>query len=242
MTAIGGCVLIAEISAQQSASGLGVLTDLDAVFAPATDVDSAAVFCAAPAPYGIAQLSSATILAGVPSVEMSAWISGYGSADHSRISLGARKPWTIGRGFSIGVRAECSWMLFRGFANSVDLRFGGHVLTHQDEWTFGVSIDDVVVVGVEPLPWLRCSVGYSTDDLGGAFDVIMNGAQEIAVMLTGRWAVVPHTTMVGSVLTSPLTIRLEAMFDAIDPVDVVVGIQHVEELGISPRISVRWPW
>ncbi len=231
-----------EIEAQQSASGTGVLTDLDAISAPAMTVDSAVVFDALPAPFGIPELSTITVVAGPHSPAISAWMSGYTSANHSKLSFGMRRPWVLSTGFSLGTRVECTWMIFRGFADVVDVRVGAHALMLRENWKFGVAIDDIVVVGREPLPWLRCSAGYSIDDVEGAVDVIMNGAQQLAVMLTGRWESRVGLTVVGSVLSSPLTIRLGVKIEAIEPADIIVGIRHVEDLGVSPHLAVRWPW
>ena len=231
-----------EIEAQQSASGTGVLTDLDAISAPAMTVDSAVVFDAIPAPYGIPELSTFTVVAGPHSPAISAWMSGYTSAEHSKLSYGGRRPWVLSTGFSLGTRVECTWMIFRGFADVVDVRVGAHALMLRENWKFGVAIDDIVVVGREPLPWLRCSAGYSMADLEGAVDVIMNGAQQLAVMLTGRWESRVGLTVVASVLSSPLTIRLGVKIEAIEPADIIVGICHVEDLGVSPHLAVRWPW
>ncbi|HLP28110.1 MAG TPA: hypothetical protein VK147_05665 [Candidatus Didemnitutus sp.] len=234
--------MIGEIYAQQSASGIGVLSDLDAISAPAVTVDSAVVFDAIPAPYGLPELSTFTVVAGPQSPAISAWMSGYTSAEHSKLSFGVRRPWVLSSGFSLGTRVECTWMVFRGFADVVDLRVGVHALMLREDWKFGVAIDDIVVVGREPLPWLRCSAGYSMDDLKGAVDVIMNGVQDLAVMLTTRWDSRAGLIAVGSVCTSPLTIRLDVKIDVIEPADIIVGFYHVEDLGLSPHLAVRWPW
>ncbi len=231
-----------ELCAQQSASGIGVLTDQDAVYVPSKAVDSAVVFTVTPAPYGLSELSTAMIVVGLPSAEVSAWISGYAFSEHARVSFGARRRWSLGTGFSIGLRAESTVMVFRGFSNAADLRVGVHATMRKEEWTFGAAIDDIAVVGVEPLPSLRCSAGYSMPEVEGSFDLIMNGAQELTSMLTGRWIPSQELTLVGSVLASPLTLRLDVRLSTIEPIDVVVGFNNVEDLGFSSHIALRWPW
>ena len=231
-----------EICAQQSASGIGVLTDGDAIYVPSKGVDSAVVFTVAPAPYGLSELSTAMIVVGLPAVEVSAWISGYAFSDHARVSLGTRKRWSLGTGFSLGLRAESAMRVFRGFSSTADLRMGVHATMQREQWTFGAAIDDIAVVGVEPLPWLRCSAGYSMTEVEGSFDLIMNGAQELTSMITGRWTPSKELTFVGSVLASPLTLGLDVRLSTIDPIDIVVGFNNVEDLGFSSHITVRWPW
>lgn len=231
-----------EIGAQQSASGIGVLTDQDAVDVPSAGVDSAVVFTATPAPYGLVELSAARIVVGLPKADVAVWISGYAFSDHARVSLGARQRWSLSTGFSLGLRAESTAMFFRGFSNTMDLRIGVHALVQRDEWAFGAAIDDIVVVGAEPLPWLRCSAGYSVSDVAGSLDLIMNGAQDLTAMITGRWRASDELTLVSSALASPLTIRLDVRMSTIEPLDIVVGLINVEDLGISSHVALRWPW
>ncbi|MBC8124237.1 MAG: hypothetical protein H7X70_00760 [Candidatus Kapabacteria bacterium] len=43
-------------------------------------------------------------------------------------------------------------------------------------------------------------------------------------------------------LTSPLTIRLDARISTFDAVELVLGIKHVENLGMSPHVVATLPW
>ncbi|MBK9184632.1 MAG: hypothetical protein IPM83_16435 [Ignavibacteria bacterium] len=61
-------------------------------------------------------------------------------------------------------------------------------------------------------------------------------------MITGRWMPSQELTLVGSVLASPLTLGLSVRLSTIEPIDVVVGFNNVEDLGFSSHIAVRWPW
>ena len=242
VTAMVVFILNGHVFAQQSASGCGILSEIDAMAVPAWDIDSQIVVEAIAAPFGLTELSRATFAIGLPHLPVSMWLSGRSASGWSDVTLGGRSTWSPGPGFHFGLRTTIGWTILRGFSNTLDVRLGLSALVRRDEWTFGASIDDIVVVGSQPVPWVRCAAMYAFELYNIAVDVVMNSESEVALLFSGVWMPTNDVTLVAGLLTSPLTIRLDARISTFDAIELVLGIKHVENLGMSPHVVATLPW
>ncbi|MCX6141267.1 MAG: hypothetical protein NTX15_10660 [Candidatus Kapabacteria bacterium] len=228
--------------AQQSASGCGILTPIDAIAVPARAIDSTWAASAEPAPYGLTELSRGTVAASLPHIPLLLWVSGSASEGWSNLTVGGFSNWSAGTDFRIGVRSSLNLSVFRGFSSVCAAKVGINAVFRRKEWTFGASIDDLAVVGSRAAPWVRVAAMVNLDFYDLALDVIMNSTNEMGLLLTGVWRPVPVLELVLGLLTAPTTIRLDGRISAFGDLAVVVGLQHFEGLGFSPHIALQMPW
>ncbi len=209
---------------------------------PAWEIDSQIVVEAIAAPFGLTELSRATFAIGLPHLPVSMWLSGRSASGWSDVVLGGRTTWSPGTGFHVGLRTTVGWTILRGFSNSVDVRLGINALVRRDQWTFGASIDDIVVVGSQPALWVRCAAMFTSDIYSVAADVVMNSKGDVALQCTGVWLPATDVTIVAAILSAPLTIRLDAHIASIETIEIILGIRHVDNLGTSPHVILTCPW
>lgn len=242
VTAIHAFTFTSYAHSQQSASGCGVLTPIDAISVPAWPIDSTWVVNIEPAPFGLQELTRGTLAVAFAPVPMVLWGAGSASEAWSSLSLGGLSNWSVGKDFRLGVRTTLEMSVFRDFSSLFAVKVGINAIFRRKEWTFGASIDDLAVVGSRAAPWVKVAAMVTVGEYDLALDVIMNSANEMGLLLSGVWRPVSELEVVLALLTAPTTIRLDGRVSALADLAVMVGIRHVEGLGFSPRIAVQMPW
>jgi|GEM_PF-2377751 len=236
-----GLLAFAGISQSQiSATGCGILSETDALKAPAAGIEQGVVAYLEPLPYGIAGLTYGMLLLAVPSWGGTIWVSGRTVQQWADVSIGGRKQIFVGKNFAFGLAPRLRYQQARGFQAVVDVLVDVNAQTDLHGWTLGVSLNAVDIVGNQARPTIQCGAKKEVDTHALSVDVGISGQGSLALILVDHWRITPLIQMCTALSTAPLSCSITGRLAYSNDLDFIAGLTFVNALGATPRLAIRW--
>jgi hypothetical protein len=228
------------LKSQTSASGCGILSEADAIEAPALPIGSELAVRVRPAPHGIAELSSLCVAGGSQHHNIGGWINGRGSSDWTELQLGARLRWSIDSGLTLGIAPHLRSQWFRGFPSQHALTWDVQAIAMRGSFSIGVALRHVPIVTPIARPFVHVATAMRFTSAQVAFDLGMNASSELWIGLTAELNASEDILIVAAVRTQPTAVRVASRIILDDRNALVCSVSFQRDIGIAPELT--WSW
>ncbi|MEY2718855.1 MAG: hypothetical protein RLZZ273_221 [Bacteroidota bacterium] len=226
--------------AQYTVGRCDLLSETDGQQAPLRAISSELALEIAPAPFGHADLSQMRVALGMPSQGAALGLLVRGAPGMVHTATCGRLLWQPKKDYRVSAQLTGDWYAIAAFPDqwSACLNLAAEMtISH---WAMSAGLFDALVWGRREDPSMLISITHYMPNM------------RVAVELSSSWSATPVCTISACVAladsisagfgigASPLSIDTTIRFPAGNNLDVVLGIQQRELLGIQPRIILCW--
>lgn len=230
--------------AAQSCTGITALTMMETVTrsaAPALS-DGTLSISATPLPYGIAGLTSSSILlTHVGSLRSAGWLTGRTGGGWTDLTANALVSHPFTDFTTCAATLHGTMAGARGFPFTASLGLSVGISTTLDSvWEYAAMIRDVVMFPRGREPSFIVGIGRRmTTTWRMAFDATVAPGTGIGLSVSTRHLVDTTFSIRGELSTRPISIAVAGALRLADVPSIGIELRHVELLGIRPSITVE---
>lgn len=229
----------------QSCTGITALTTMETVTrsaAPALSDDILSV-SATPAPYGIAGLTTSSILlTHVGSLQHAGWLTGRTGGGWTDLAANVLVAHPFTDFTTCAMTLQGTLAGARGFPFTAFLGLSVGVRTTLDSaWEYAAMIRDVVMFPRGREPSFITGMGRRMSSAWSlAFDAVVAPGTGIGLSISTRHVVDTTFLVRGELSTRPISIAIAGTLRLTDDLLIGITLRHVELLGIRPSVTVEW--